>query len=385
MEIEGLLSCPYCGGGLKIKEIEWADGIVECCCSEWPFISNILILKKCDETTKAIDYIKDGKPDKAAFIFLAKESRSLFFAWASLHRISFFTTMGLWGYRFWTEYTRYRFSSPTFLSFIPLISIIKEIGGEILDFGCGVGHSIFLLSKYIDPKRITAVDRQFSSLYLAKKFFCKEARFICLDGNLPLPFLNNTFSTILFLDSFHFVEAKKGLAGELKRVLTENGTIFFSHLHNKNKKNVIPGIPVSPPDYIRLFEGMEYRTIPDYKIRESLFDGRLNISTNMDVSDSASFSLILTRNPLVFKEYIASNLLLENLQNPIINPIYKAVEKKAGFVLKRRRMSRLYRDEYPDVESYIKKEAFIYKRDISERKRELFTKLFLIDAPLGYC
>ncbi len=384
MEIEEL-SCPYCGGELKISEIEWADGIVKCSCSEWPFLSNILILKKGDETRKAIEYIKDGKPDKAAFLFLRKEGRSLFFAWCSLHKISFFTIMGLWGYNFWTEYTRYRFSSPTFLSFLPLISIIKDIKGEILDFGCGVGQGIFSLSKWIDPQRITGVDRQFSSLYLAKKFFCKEAKYICLDGNFPLPFRNTSFATILSQDSFHFVEAKKSLSSEFVRVLNQNGTIFFSHLHNKNKNNPVSGIPLVPLDYIRLFKEMEYRTISDYKIKQALFEGKLKLEENEDVSDSPSFSLILTKgSPSIFKEYITDNFLLDNLKNPIINPIYKVKEKQAGFIVKRRSTSKLYRNEYPDVEGYIKKEAFIYKRDIEVRKKELFTKFFLIDAPLGY-
>ncbi|MEW6007553.1 MAG: class I SAM-dependent methyltransferase [bacterium] len=381
MELEGLF-CPYCGGELKISEIEWADGIVKCACSEWPFLSNILILKKGDETKRAIEYIKKGKPDKAAFLFLMKESKSLFFAWASLHRISFFTTMGLWGYKFWTEYTRYRFSSPTFLSFIPLASIIKETGGEILDFGCGVGHSLFFLSKWIASERITAVDRQFSALYLAKKFFCKEARFICLDGDFSLPFSNNTFSNILSLDSFHFVSAKKGLSSEFMRVLKDNGIILLSHLHNKNRENAVSGIPLAPSDYIRLFKGMEYRAVPDYKIKESAFEGKLDISINEDVGSFASFSLILTKNPKIFKGYAID--ILENLKNPIINPIYNVKEKKAGFIVKRRGLTGLYRNEYPDVETYIKKEAFIYKRDIEARKRELFTKLFLVDAPAGY-
>lgn len=383
MEIEEL-SCPYCGGALKVSEIEFKNGIVKCPCSEWPFLSNILILKKGNETIKALEYIKNGKPERAAFLFLKKESRSLLFAWAALHKISFFTTMGLWGYNFWPEYTRYRFSSPTFLSFIPLIPIIKEKGGEILDVGCGCGHSIFFLSKHLSPQNITGIDRQFSSVYLAKKFFCKEAKFICLEGDLPLPFRNNTFSCIISLDSFHFVKGKKTMSCEFLRTLTDKGVIFLSHLHNKAKKNYVPGEPLFIEDYIKLFETMQYRTIPDYKIRNSLFEERLDIKENIDVKDVASFSLILTRDPSIFKEWRMENILIENLKNPIINPIYKAKEKKAGFIIKRRRLSKLYREEYPDVESYIKKEAFIYKRDIEARKKELFTKLFLIDAPEGY-
>lgn len=383
MEIEEL-SCPYCGGELKIAEIEFSDGIVKCPCSEWPFLSNILILKKTDEATKAIEYIKNGKPEKAAFLFLMKESRSLLFAWAALHKISFFTTMGLWGYNFWTEYTRYRFSSPTFLSFISLVPIIKEANGEILDFGCGCGHSIFFLSKHISSQKITGVDRQFSSLYLAKKFFAKEARFIVFDGMLPLPFRNNTFSSILSLDSFHFVEGKRTLASEFLRTLKDNGTIYLSHLHNKAKKNPIPGHPLLIEDYIRLFEGMEYRTIPDYKMKEAIFEQKLDIKENIDIKDVGSFSIIFTRDPSIFKDYTLENFLMENLKNPMVNPIYKAKEKRAGFVVKRRHLSKLYREDYPDVESYIKKEAFIYKRDIEARKKELFTKLFLLDLPEGY-
>ncbi|HAW49951.1 TPA: hypothetical protein DCX16_03255 [bacterium] len=383
MEIEGL-KCPYCGGNLKVKEIEWADGIVECSCSLWPFLSNILILKKDGSIRKVVSTIEKGKPSKAAFFLLMKESISPFFAWCALHKVSFFATMGFWGYRFWTEYTRFRFSSSSFLSFAPLVSIIKGLEGDILDFGCGTGHIAFFLSKWINVKRMTLCDKNFANLYIAKKFFAKDANFLCIDGNFPLPFPDKIFSTIVLSDSFHFVEAKKTLADELTRILDQSGTIFISHLHNRDKENPISGIPLISSEYIRLFPDMEHKTISDGTMKEGLFSGKISLLESEDVSNVNSFLLILARNPSIFKEYSTEDLLLENLKNPIINPIYKTKEKTTGFIVKRRKLSKLYRKEYSDVEDYIKKDAFIYKRDINARKKELFYKFFLVDAPDGY-
>jgi len=382
MDIEEL-TCPYCAGRLKPWDIEWGDGLFECSCNLWPFLSGILVLKREKATEKAVNLIKKGKARSAAFNLLMKESWSPFFAWAALHRISFYRTMGLWGFRFWTEYTRYRFSAPSFLSFLPLVSAIRE-KGSLLDFGCGNGHTAFILSKWIDPKNITLCDKNFANLYLARKLFAKETGFFCLDGNFPLPFKDKNFSSILCSDSFHFVEAKAGLSLEFMRVLDEQGAIFLSHLHNKGKENPITGYPLALQDYLRLFGKMEHKTYTELKLRESLSIGKLNLKDTDDIKNSSAFSLILSRTQEIFKEYDTSKILTENLKNPIINPIYKIKKLKAGYIIKRRKLSKLYKREYPEVEQYIKKAGFIYKKDVANRNEALLRSLILIDAPEGY-
>ncbi|MBU2461996.1 class I SAM-dependent methyltransferase, partial [bacterium] len=379
MDIEGL-TCPYCAGRLKPWDIEWGDGLFECSCNLWPFLSGILVLKREKATEKAVNLIKKGKARSAAFNLLMKESWSPFFAWAALHRISFYKVMGLWGFRFWTEYTRYRFSASSFLSFLPLVSVLGEKKGNLLDFGCGTGHTAYILSKWIDPKNITLCDKNFANLYLARNF-AKDAGFFCLDGNLPLPFKDKSFSSILCSDSFHFVEAKAGLASEFMRVLDDVGAIFLSHLHNRGKENPITGYPLFLQDYLRLFPKMEFRTYTELKLRESLSIGKLNLKDSEDIKNSPAFSLILTRTQEIFKEYETKGMLLENLKNPIINPIYKIKKLKAGYIIKRRTLSKLYRREYPEVEQYIKKAGFIYKKDVANRNEALLQSLILIDAP----
>jgi ubiquinone/menaquinone biosynthesis C-methylase UbiE len=383
MDIEGLM-CPYCAGKLKPWDIEWGDGLFECSCNLWPFLSGILILKREDATEKAVKLIKKGKARSAAFNLLMKESWSPFFAWAALHRISFYKIMGLWGFRFWTEYSRFRFTAPSFLSFLPLVSILKERKGRLLDFGCGTGHTAYILSKWIDPKNITLCDKNFANLYLARKLFVKEGDFFCLNGNLPLPFKDKNFSSILCSDSFHFVEAKAGISSEFMRVLDDEGAIFLSHLHNKGKENPISGYPLSLQDYLRVFGKMEHKEFTELKLRESLSSGKINLKDTEDIKNNSSFSLILARSSEIFKEYDTSKILTDNLKNPIINPIYKIKKLKAGYIIKRRKLSKLYRREYPEVEQYIKKAGFIYKKDVANRNEALLRSLILIDAPEGY-
>ncbi|MDI6751244.1 MAG: class I SAM-dependent methyltransferase [bacterium] len=382
MDIEGLM-CPYCAGRLKPWDIEWGDGLFECSCNLWPFLSGILVLRREKATEKATNLIKKGKARSAAFNLLMKESWSPFFAWTALHKISFYKIMGLWGFRFWTEYTRYRFSASSFLSFLPLVSALKERKGSLLDFGCGTGHTAYILSKWIDPKNLFLCDKNFANLYLAKNF-AKEASFFCLDGNLPLPFKDKSFSSILCSDSFHFVEAKAGIASEFMRVLNEQGAIFLSHLHNKGKENPITGYPLALQDYLRVFSKMEGRTYTELKLRESLSSGKINLKDADEIKNSSAFSLILSNTPEIFREYDTSKIFTENLKNPIINPIYKIKKLKAGYIIKRKKLSKLYRREYPEVEQYIKKAGFIYKKDVVGRNEALLRSLILIDAPEGY-
>jgi SAM-dependent methyltransferase len=383
MDFESL-TCPYCAGRLKAIDIEWGDGLFECSCNLWPFLSGILVLKRTRGTKKAVDLIKKGKQKRAAFSLLMRESFSPFFAWAALHRFSFYRTMGLWGFRFWTEYTRYRFSSPSFLAFLPLVSVFRERKGGILDFGCGVGHTSFVLSKWVDPKSITCCDRNFANLYIAKRYFVKGASFFCLDGNLPLCFSDKSFSSILCSDSFHFVEAKAVLAKEFMRILDKDGAVFLSHLHNKDQENPIPGYPLSLPDYIRLFFGMEARVVSDSTMRDALVSGRLNIKDTEDIRAQPSFCLIFSRSPEIFKEYTTEWILTEKLKHTIINPIYKIKKRRVGYIIKRRKLSKLYRREYPEVEVYLKGADFIYKKDVANQNKELLRNLILVDAPEEY-
>ena len=119
----------------------------------------------------------------------------------------------------WGNWQIYRFSMPAFVPVYPLLHLIRG-NGTVLDFGCGVGHAAFLISRKIPASSITCVDYQFSLLYLAKRFFVPGANFLSLDGNYLLPFPSSSFSCVISSDVLHLIDSKVSLSREFQRIVS---------------------------------------------------------------------------------------------------------------------------------------------------------------------
>lgn len=94
-------------------------------------------------------------------------------------------------------------------------------GSLILDAGCGVGN---ITSKYCDRYSIVGIDEQLSAIKYCHQF-CHGTY---IQGSLyHIPFADNTFDRILFLDAIeHFSQPRDALK-ELARVLKIGGSILI--------------------------------------------------------------------------------------------------------------------------------------------------------------
>lgn len=245
---------------------------------------------------------------------------------------------GLWG-----EWLRFRFSMEPLL---PLYSLreLAATEGLVLDLGCGVGHSSFLLSARLPAKRLVCMDSTFPFLYLARKYFVPEAYFVCLDASAPLPFADAAFSRVFACDAFHFLTGKRMLAGELARVLDPHGIVVLSHVHNRRYPSPYAGRPLEPEAYLRLFADLTAHLFrSDEIVRRLVREDMLDLSRGDSIESAntqSSFSLVAARDASAFRRYEGIwSAAASGAGNLTVNPLYRLEEKEGRARLQRRRLS----------------------------------------------
>lgn len=428
------LHCPFTGSPLtivKCHEEHAGDivcGMVASAAGEFPIIDRILRLQ-ADELREpivkalragevgharrlALDWPSGGRWTAAiAFILRAAARaratavvRQLAIFKRQLERVlsadaSFCELVERLGPNAWADWQKYRFSMSNFLPIYPLLALART-DRFVLDFGCGLGHSAFLLSRFVVPGRLVCVDNSFTALVLAQRYFVPNATAICLDGNYPLPFAERLFSTILCTDVIHFVTAKRTLVQEFARILAPNGIVVAAHLHN-GLSPVVSGSALTPRAYSALFAeaGLEYRLVPDRELIEAFLQDRaldLAHPRANDIVDNATegLSLIASLDPTVFARYESlADKFVGRLHRPRINPIYHVTRDGNQWLLAKL-MSAAYRNNLqspmPDyvADNYRLKVDDMVDETVTgmsrQRLSELVRGFVVVEAPEHY-
>jgi hypothetical protein len=298
---EAILSqmfCPYCGFELEIEKLlaekdgSIQDAILRCKCNSYPVLDGVLLLRACWETKKVVRFLKEGerengllwalkgghfrlrllekllrfsvqhKIETAIRLLFARKKRK----YARSLKVDQDTTFRClfreyYGYDY---YFPYRFSSPNFLGSIPLVSLYAGSNGMVLDTGCGVGHSTFLLSKYVKEERIVSIDNNFTFVHLARRFFAQKANYICMDLN-SYQLVNPLFEVKQEGGSFHltrgplpdkyrisypmsaeYLPEHQIVDGDLSEIIETNRGSWEEHPTIKQlvRKNVLIDVPV---------------------------------------------------------------------------------------------------------------------------------------------
>ena len=431
-----VMHCPYCGKHLEIKEAyeeeneEIITGYLKCECGEYPILDGILILQNSPVKRYILDYLKEGKTEKAAVLpfwdynndicrvvdsvrpklggkFLEKSSLSFvnhfskrIYKRYSDKSISFYDILGNSSYE---TYLKHRFSAETLWSVYPFIPLLKKERKRILDLGCGMGHASFIISSYVKPEELVCADHAFKSLYLTKKYFAKDAQFICLDADYPLPFKNNTFNSVFTLDALHYIQTRAQLANELKRVLYPQGLLLLLHLHNALIHNIGGAdYPLTPEAWINLFRDDEFKVkaMPEKGVVENFFlNNKLDLieeNSETELNSSNAISILGTRDQSRFRVYDNVNSdFLSATNDLVINPIYKMKEEGDKMLLERNYPSESFKKEYPITEQYLPVRSEINKRFVNGRRvyvsgsdeieiEELMKKFVVINVPNRY-
>ena len=387
-----LMKCPYCGTDFKIdniydeKEDEIITGTIRCECNEYPVLSSILYLKMGATKEYILNCLRAGKARRATATSLLKGiddilrvaaflgTKGLFgrqlkrFLLALLgiaanrsyrkyanSNLPFFDVLGNSGYE---TYLKHRFSAESLWSVYPFVPLLKENKGRILDLCCGTGHASFIISQYVSPEELVCVDHTFSSLYLNKKYFAKDAQFICLDANYPLPFKQNTFGSVLMLDAFHYIHARALLARQMEHVLSSDGLLLLLHLHIPSSPNITAGEPLSPEVWANLFQKIKIKALPESTVVEHfLLEGRLDLATEYSDDElSSSTALIIVGNKgdsisRIFER--VWDALLNNKSHLIISPIYKIKRERNSAILDRGSPSNSFWEEFPLAQRHL--------------------------------
>jgi len=357
-----LLHCPFSGSRFSLSKLskenssEVEYGVIRSEAGDFPIIDGILRLKIDEYQRPLVSLINANDLDRS--LLVALETSSFQRGGALLHFLDHtsykqgfnnvartlarlkrpvyrmltntaekFTTMasGLKSTS-WANWQTYRFSMPAFMPIYPLLHLI-EGEGPLLDFGSGLGHASFLISRRIQPSVITCADDVFSALFLARRFFVQDATFICLDGDYPLPFPSAHFSVIFSSDVVHLIDSKLSLTQEFRRTLTDKGVMILPHNHNKLSP-VRFGKSLTPEGYGNLFKGTQIRIVPeDWLVDQFIECDSLDFKKEWTLQELNSsikgLSIVASNDGTVFERYCGVwRRYTQCMLNPVANPLY---------------------------------------------------------------
>ena len=119
--------------------------------------------------------------------------------------------------------------------------------GPVLDLGCGIGHSF----KSLKPRATVGVDLEFSALRGQK-------RSTCVADMRSLPFRDESFASVLSVQSIEHVPDPENVLLEVKRVLEPQGAAIFV---TPNRLTFARPDEIIDPYHYREFDPSELRSL----------------------------------------------------------------------------------------------------------------------------
>ena len=401
-----LLRCPFCGGRLTLHDSRAAHssvqraGILCCECCAYPMVEGIPYLRTSAAAETAMRLLGEEKNEAALFTLLglSEEQRGPFKELlqrerpATFRECLAFLCPGPEG-----DYLFHRFSDPTFLCSQvvgrALAQDRRSMAGRVLDVCGGTGHLTRSLCECTD--NVVLADLSFAKLWLAKRFIAPRCQPVCCDAGEPLPFAPGTFSLVFCSDAFHYVWRRRLLAGEMTRLLADDGTIALTHLHNLLGENVSAGMPLTPAGYRELFRGLDTRITKESDVFEGVLARKpLDLSagcTDEELGNEAALVLVATRRPDRFRVYeCGAN---HQTRRPLArNPLYAVEQEDDGEVWTLQFPSAGYELEYSSSRRYLPPTARLTVQDLDglrrgcleDKLKALHSRHVLLDLPECY-
>jgi SAM-dependent methyltransferase len=372
------LRCPYTGSRFSLKDTPLskdqglANAVIVSEAGDFPVIAGVVRLLQDELREPLVDLVAQGRTETALKTalevpFLNPRGTTLNGLWRRAARkwklsaaaYSVGPQKGRW-YRLlkradltfaelaaqakaeaWSSWQTYRFSMPTFLG-VHAFAHLAAGCRRILDFGCGVGHSSFLMQRFAPEAGIVCADRSFTSLYLARRYLVPKAFAVCLDGNYALPFRAASFDLVFSTDALQYVQSKRNLIDQFRHVLEPQGTIALAHLHNRlSAQPGVAGRALSAQGYDWLFEGMPHRVYAeDQVVGDYVVDAALRLDCGSDPVEldrqGSCLSLVAANDDSVFRAHSRiSDAHLAAMRHPHLNPVYRAARSDGAWTLQR--------------------------------------------------
>ncbi len=156
--------------------------------------------------------------------------------------------MDLLGYGRVGDYFAHRWSDPTYLAGLALLEQHWPGDKPVVEVACGVGHFLRELDQRgVGP--LVGVDVVFSKLWLAQRFVCPSATYVCADVTAGLPPLDLPAPAyVLCVDALYFLRDKEAAVAALRAL---GDVLVVGHAHTPVEVHS-SGEPLTPAAYAAL-------------------------------------------------------------------------------------------------------------------------------------
>ncbi|MCV2489628.1 class I SAM-dependent methyltransferase [Geodermatophilus sp. YIM 151500] len=181
------------------------------------------------------------------------------------------------------DYFAHRWSDPTHLAGLALLQQHWPGGRPVVDVACGIGTHLRELARR-GCTDLVGSDVVWAKLWLARRFVCPEARYVCADVAAG-PDLGTDLGTdlgvarpayVMCHDAFYFFRDKPAAARAMRALAGPGGTVVVGHAHVADR--VSAGEPLPPDAYADLLRdpdgGAEPLLYDDAELTAALVERR---------------------------------------------------------------------------------------------------------------
>jgi SAM-dependent methyltransferase len=165
------------------------------------------------------------------------------------------------------DYFAHRWSDPTHLAGLALLQAHWPGRRPVVDVACGIGAHLRELSRR-GVGDLLGVDVVWAKLWLARRYVCPGARYVCADLTAAPGLAVGTPAYVMCHDAFYFLRDKPAAAAAMRVLAGDGGTVVVGHAHVADPH----GEPLTPEGYAEVLgAGLLY---DDDELTRSLLEGR---------------------------------------------------------------------------------------------------------------
>ncbi len=142
------------------------------------------------------------------------------------------------------DYFAHRWSDPTHLAGLALLQAHWPGTRPVVDVACGTGAHLRELVRR-GCTDLLGVDVVWAKLWLARRFVCPSARYVCADLTAAPDLDVTTPAYVMCHDAFYFLRDKPAAAAAMHALAGPGGTVVVGHAHVADPH----GEPLTPEGY----------------------------------------------------------------------------------------------------------------------------------------